>query len=288
MSNESLIQSAEALGLGVGQKAANMINGSQLGVGLRPATLDAATPLVFPPAVLVVLQTPSMYKDNPEISQALKSLIESHAKSVTGIDFGYTLETQEQPVGHDGQFMQVPTKSKRSAVSPSFVFSEVTGNLVWNIFRQWLFDIQDPDTNASMSRFEVPDTFMSSAYSMTMMAIQFDPTMRPENIIDAAFYSNMFPTDPGGQLGLERQPTQSNVKERTVQFTGHVQHNYTTRELGIKIATELQLAKVNYNKVQPGVTDVNTALKESGLAQEVSSLLAAGATQDPETPDPGI
>jgi hypothetical protein len=278
--NENLIQNAAALGLGETQHAADMTKGSQLGVGLQAATLDAATPLVFPPAVIVVLQTPTMYKDDPDTARMIKALIESHAKTVSGIDFGYTLETQEQPVGHDGQNIQVPTKSKRSAVSPSFTFAEVTGNLIWSLFRQWLFDIQDPDTNASMSRFATPETFMSSAYSMSMIAIQFDPTMRPENIIDAAFYTNMFPTDPGGQLGLERQISQSKVMERTVNFTGHVQHNKTTRELGIKIATELQLAKVNYNKTQPGVTVVNAAIKDSGLSQEVASLLESGATNE--------
>lgn len=288
MSNESLIQDAARLGLGDRQRAADMTKGSQLGVGLQAATLDAATPLVFPPAVIVVLATPTMYKNDPDTSRMIKALIESHAKTVSGIDFGYTLETSEQPVGHDGQNIQVPTKSKRSAVNPSFTFSEVTGNLVWNLFLQWLRDIQDPDTNASMARFANPDTFMSSAYSMSMVVIQFDPTMRPENIIDAAFYTNMFPTDPGGPLGLERQISQSKVMERTVTFTGHVQHNRATRELGIKIATELQLAKVNYNKTKPGIEAVNPAIKESGLALEVASLLNSGASQGDESPSPGI
>ena len=138
MSNENIITDAVGLGLGENQIAANMIKGSQLGVGLQAKNLDAATPLVFNPAVLVVLQVPTMYNRDEKTGQMIKQLIESHAKSVTGIDFGYTLETQEQPVGHDGQNMQVPTKAKRSAVTPSFVFPEVTGNLVWNLFRQWL------------------------------------------------------------------------------------------------------------------------------------------------------
>lgn len=276
MSNENIIQNAVGLGLGDEQRAANMIKGSQLGVGLQAATLDAATPLVFNPTVLVVMQVPTMYNKSPEVGQMIKQLIESHAKSVTGIDFGYTLETQEQPVGHDGQQMQVPTKSKRSAVTPSFVFPEVTGNLVWNLFRQWMVDIQDPDTNASMARFEDQDiTFMSSAYAMSMLAIQFDPTMKPENIIDAAFYTNMFPTDPGGQLGLERQISQSKAMERTVTFTGHVQHNRATRELGIKIATELKLAKINYyTAARTPIDAVDEGIVDTGLQAEAETLLS--------------
>lgn len=275
MSNENIITDAVGLGLGDNQIAANMIKGTQLGVGLQARNLDAATPLVFNPAVIVVLQVPTMYNRDPKTGQMIKQLIESHAKSVTGIDFGYTLETQEQPVGHDGQNMQVPTKAKRSPVTPSFVFPEVTGNLVWNLFRQWLVDIQDPDTNASMARFEDQDiTFMSSAYAMSMIAIQFDPTMKPSNIIDAAFYTNMFPTDPGGQLGIERQISTSKAMERTVTFTGHVQHNRATRELGIKIATELNLAKIQYyTQAGTSLSAVDEGIADTGLKAEADSLL---------------
>jgi len=190
MSSNSILTSAANLGLGGGagsdqDRLANIMNGGQLGVGFNLANLDAATPLIFTPTVLVVMSTPTMYsvgasktfnKENA-FQKMLKALIETHAKSVTGIDFGYTLETAEQPIGHDGQNIQVPTKSKRSPVAPSFVFPEVPGNLVWNMFNQWVFDIQHPDTNASFQRMDTDDLdYLSSAYSMTMMAIQFDPT----------------------------------------------------------------------------------------------------------------
>ena len=278
MSNTNIIDGAAQFGLGglgdgdTKAKAANMVLGTQLGAGIRPANIDAATPLSFVPTVLVVLQTPTMWSNEPAVGQMLKTLIESHAKTVSGIDFGYTLETEAQPMGHDGQEIHVPTKAKRSAVQPSFVFPEVTGNIVWNLFRQWLFDIQDPDTNASMSRFDAPGVFMNSTYCMSMMAIQFDRTMRPENIIDAAFYGNMFPTDPGGQLGLERQIAQTKVMERTVNMTGHVQHTDMTRKLGIEIAKQLNLAKLRYNTVNPTLTQVTAGLKDSGLAAELAAL----------------
>ncbi len=276
--NENLIPNAVSLGLGPGQAAAKMLTGAQLGVGIQPATLDAATPLVFPPTQFVVLQTPRMYNSVPEVGQMLKVLVESHAKSVTGVDFGYTLETAEQPVGHDGQNWQVPTQSKRTPVTPAFVFPEVTGNLVWNIFGQWLKDIQHPDSNASMSRFIDEDlTYMSSAYAMTMLAIQFDPTHASKNIIDTALITNMFPTDPGGLLGLERQIATSKTMERTVTMTGHVQHNDAVRALGQQIATQLQIAKVTYENAVASHSEVESILADTGLAKEVSDLLGSTA-----------
>jgi hypothetical protein len=275
---DHLLQEAVALGLGEGQVGANLDHGSNLGVGLREVSLDAATPLVFTPTVFIVMHTPSMYTNtgNNIVGETIKTLIETHAKSVSGIDVTYSLETSETPVGHDGQQLQVPTQSKRAAVNPSFNFTEVTGNLVWNLFVQWMKDIQDPDTNASMGRFDDQDLqFMSSTYSMSILAIQYDPSQLAKNIIDAAFISNMFPTDPGGSLGLERNIGASNTKDRTVTFTGHLQHNKRTREMGVEIAKIMQDAKVRYSGERvPYLQEVNAELAATGIQKEVDSLIA--------------
>jgi hypothetical protein len=277
MDNNSIISDAVKYGLGEGQIAANIADGATLGVGLHSASLDAATPLIFTPTQFIVLHTPSMYKNTPEVGTMIKALIETHATAVSGVDVTYSLETAETPVGHDGQQMQVPTQTKREAVTPSFTFTEVTGNLVWNLFVQWMTDIQDPDTNASMARMEDDDIqFMSSAYSMSMVGIQFDPSGMAKNIIDAAFYTNMFPTDPGGSLGMERNIATSKTMERAVNFTGHVQHNKTTLALGKEVASIMQDAKVRYGGLRapynPAVAD---AIANSGIKQEVEALVSA-------------
>lgn len=276
MDNNSIISDAVKFGLGEGQIAANLPTGAQLGVGLHTTSLDAATPLIFSPTQFIVLHTPTMYKNVPEIGTMIKSLIETHATAVSGVDITYSLETAETPVGHDGQQMQVPTQTKREAVSPSFTFTEVTGNLIWNLFVQWITDIQDPDTNASMARMEDEDLqFMSSAYSMSMIAIQFDPSGLAKNIIDAAFYTNMFPTDPGGSLGMERNIATSKTMERAVTFTGHVQHNKTTLSLGKEVASIMQEAKVRYGGLRaPYDPEVAAAIAESGVKKEIEDLVA--------------
>lgn len=245
--SDALIAGANVYG-GVGKNTivALPTKGTQLGVGFNAANLDAATPLPFSPTFLTVIHLPTMYDDNPEFGKMLKTVIEGCPKQVNGIDFGYTLETQKTPAGNDGQEMAVPTKTKRAAVNPSFVFQELTGNLIWNVFRQWIFDINDPDTNASMAHIKGgAQNFVSSAYSMTMLAIQFDPTMRPDQIIDAAMYTNMFPTATDN-IGFERQIATTKVVERTIQFEAIVRHNAYVRNLAVQVATDLQLAKADY------------------------------------------
>lgn len=271
---------------------ANILKGGQLGGGFDARYLDEATPLALTPAVPVVIHTPTMYDDKKQIGRMIKQIIETQAKTITGIDFGYTLETEDGPAFHDGQVFAIPTKATRTAVTPSFTFNELTGNLVWELFSMWVKDIQDPDTNAAMQHAanteSIPENaFVMSSYSMSMMVLQFDQTMLPQNLIAAAFYTNMFPTDPGGTLGLERTVATTNVPERTVEMTGIVQHNETIRKLGVELAEKLQLRKVQFSVGSANIDQRSqnptpseyegSALEGSGLSQE-----AKNATQESE------
>lgn len=260
---ENFLSNMFQLGTGPSQ-VSNLIQGAQNGLGFKAGALDAATPLVMPPAVIVVLQTPTMWDhisgdEEGILRQTVKSMFECHAKSVTGIDIVYNVETQEQPIGHDGQNLQVPTRTTRQAVTPNFTWAEVTGNLVWNIIKRWMWDISDPDTCAGLTDSELAEggaqPYTMSAYSITFMAIQYDKTMDADRILDAAVYTNVFPTN-SGELGIERTLGTVKVPERSVPFTGYVIHNDRTRELGRSIAGDLALRQ-NYRNASPNTEVVS-------------------------------
>lgn len=225
---------------------ANIREGAQLGYGVNLPMLDAATPQVFPPTVCLVLTAPQMYAENMEMVFLLKALIESHSKTITGIDFGYTLNTDEGPAGHDGQTIKVPTKTRRSDINPSITFNELTGNLVWRVMRKWVFDTQHPDTYYGRTVGTNPRG--SSTYSMSMLAIQFDPSGLAENILGAAYITNMFPTDIG-QFGMEKNVGQARAMERTIQFAGLVMENEAVYEMARLVAANISAAMVNYNNL---------------------------------------
>ena len=261
----SLLEHMEDFGVHNDVKVANVINGGQLGPGYQADTLDAATPLVFMPTHLVIMSTPTMYDDRPEIGKTIKSMFETCAKSVSGIDFNYTTETASTIAGNDGQEQEVPLQTKRSAVAPSFTIQEVTGNLVWELVRQWIWDMHHPDTNAAFTGSKDPKPYTMSSYSMSMLAIQYDPTLATKNIINGAYYANMFPKGTG-DLGLERTVGTSKVMERTVEFSAILFHNDYTRILARQVADDLKLNELNYNKVKTGLTIVESKLANSGLA----------------------
>lgn len=245
----------------------------QLGMGINAPMLDVATPCSFTPVVIVVTSVPAMYmRDGAKptvMAQLTKDLMESHAKSVTGIDFGYTLGVDTSAnVGMDSQMFGVPGKTTRNQPSPTFTFTELSGDLVFNWAKKWIWDINHPDTNVSMAQVQFPGAYSMSAYAASFMAIQFDPTMRPDRIIDAAHYVNVFPTGTG-DIGFERTIGTVKVPERSITFQAIVQHNPYIKSLAMAIAEKLQLHVHNYNVAPPNKLTVDRNLSELGLEGEM-------------------
>lgn len=250
---------------------AKSMMGFQNGSGINFQTLDAATPCVYMPAVLVVMSVPLMYitaggQPTP-MAYMIKDLVENHTRSATGFEFGYSNEPQQAGVGMDGQNYQVPGKTTRSQPTPSFMWPELQGNLVFNIIQKWMFDINHPDTNAACAQAIYPGAWTMSAYSMSVLLIQYDQTMRPDHIIDGVYYTNMWPLGTG-DIGYERVLGSTKHPERNVSFTCIVQHNEMTKALAVAVAEQLQLHKHNYNIAPTQRTQIQKAISSYGYYQE--------------------
>lgn len=276
--SDSILQGVTSLGVSPRAQVANLARSGQVGTGIRFTKLDGATPAVFNPVVGVVLTVPSMWDRWPNLQEMLRSVMETHAQSITGIDFSYELGTEDVIVGHDGQNLKVPTRTSRTEVAPNATFREYPGMPIYNLFRTWMFDIQHPDTNMSLLPAQVDNSdnghagipgWYMSAYSMSMLFIQYDPSGIPDRIYDACVIANMFPTNIG-EIGFERTLNQTTVKERSITFTGLVQHNENTRELGYRVAKMLELHRINYNNALPGLT--GSVVADEAIQQEIRSM----------------
>jgi len=255
----------------------NIEIGGQLGIGPHIPSIDAATPLVFAPAVPVITHIPTMFKSIPHMPGILKALVERNAKTITGIDFGYEMDEGSGYILADGQEAKVPTKNKRTAISPNMTFPEIQGNLVWNFFRTWMSMISHPDTHfsklAAMSSDASIDPFVYSYFCMDMLFIQFDPTMLPENIIDAIFVTTMWPKTTG-TMGIKREVGTTDVPERSVDFNGIVTHNVSTYAAGKAIAEVLQLHKADFDYATPVAASIEESARDHGVSKEISEILA--------------
>ena len=250
---------------------ANLPDGAQLGLGPNLPNLDGVTPLVFNPIVPIVIHSPSMFNGIPYANDVLKALCERHAKEIQGIDFELQLEGTGTPIGHDGQEAHMPTIARRSQVSPQFTWTELNGNLVWNFMVNWIKMIKHPDTQASVLSAMSPTTQFApqlfSWFSMDMMFIQYDNTMRPENIIDAYFVANMWP-QASSLLNAKHVVNHAETVDRTIQFYGIVQHNRNTKVAGQIIAQALQLHVPNFDYAPALSVAIEDAVQGMGIQEE--------------------
>lgn len=278
MADEQVIKSMADLGITDTIYTANTDIGGQLGLGLKAPNLDAASPLVLPPVVPIVLHTPKMYDNNPKMRFLMKNMIECYSKSITGIDLNYTVEFDNTVLGHDGQELQFPKKSKRASVNPSITFQELIGNPFWNIHRKWITDFVDPDTNYAYIGMDDNLHVVPSDWSMSILFIQYDLTARPDQIIDAFIISSMFPQETGA-LGSEKNPSETKSIERSMSYTGIIHHNDPIRRMAKDVADVMNVHKIKYFKdapnVQKGVQGhIDLGLQDSGLAKEITDYIA--------------
>jgi hypothetical protein len=273
----SLITNAGQLGATDADTLGNIVAGAQLGYGPNLPQIDGSTPLTLSPVVPVVTHVPTMFANVQFAQEILKALVERHAKEISGIDFGYQLEGSPTPVGQDGQELHMPTNSKRTPVTPTFTWQEITGNLVWNFFKNWIKMIKDPDTQASaLTALNLSSTMapmLMSFFTMDVLFIQYDSTMRPENIIDAWFVTSMWPQETG-MIGAKRQIGHSEMVDRQIAFYGVLQHNRNTKVAGQIIADALGLHMTNYDFAVPKATMWDANLNNMGLQEAAVSSVA--------------
>lgn len=256
---------------------ANIADGGQYGIGNNLINIDAATPLVLPPATVIVTHAPTMFEFFPNAVKNLKSIIERHPTEVTGIDWGLQLESSAVPAGHDGQELHMPTNSKRTPVTPSFTLPELNGMLIWYFFKFWIECIKHPDTHASLMSALQPNTNMSpqllSYFTMDICVIQYDVTKRPENILAGYFITNMWPQETG-LGGFQRQINNENRPDRQIPFYGVVQENKKVFASAQKIARALNAHAVNYDYATPVADEIPASLSTFGISQEIAEDIA--------------
>ena len=278
-----LITNAGLIGATDSSFIADISFGAQLGLGPNLPQIDGATPLVMMPTVAIVTHMPTMFANIPYAAQTLKALVERHAKEISGIDFGYQLEGSPTPVGQDGQELHMPTNAKRTQVTPTFTWQELPGNLIWNFHRMWIEMIKHPDTQASVLSAMYLNNTMSpmlmSSFTMDVLFIQFDTTMRPENIIDGYFVTNMWPQETG-LIGTKRQIGHSEMPERQIAYYGVLQHNRNTKAVAQIIAQSLGLHVANYDFAVPVQTQIEDNIQDLG-AQAAAAAANSAFTEIP-------
>lgn len=279
---EALLKNVNRIGSNDKATYANLVKGGQLGLGEHLRNIDAATPLVLPSVIPVVTHIPEMFKKVPNLPEMLKALIEGHAKTITGIDLTYSIETGAGYNYKDSQVAEVPIRATRAPVTATFTFPDYAGEIVRNFFKNWQEMIIDPETQFSKLSSYLPsgggekmDPFVYSYFTMDILYIQPDITLLPENIIGASLEINMFPKTIGPFPRKRDVNAAHTVPEVPVEFSGVIKDDANTYSLGVQTAKLLSLHKANYHYAE-NPTDSNTKQTiqtESGLQGEINEIL---------------
>lgn len=275
-SNAIIQGSALNTAMGV-NRLANLESGAQYGVMSHLQFLDAATPLTLPAVIPVVLSAPTLFHSVDGATNMLKAFVERHVHSIDGIDLTLNLETEEGAPMRDGQRPSVPTVTKRADVNPSLTCRELPGNSAWNLIAWWIKQICDPDTGVSASSSMVTTTSgtilprLMSTMAMDVLFIQPSSDMRPENMIEAVIITGMIPKSTG-PLGMQKKMGEAQVPERTFEFTGIIQANERTRQVGRDMLQLLQIHSANSANAVPVASQIDSYLVNQGLQQELAYM----------------
>lgn len=282
--NSSLIANGGPFAASPTSYIANVQDGGQLGFGPLLQNLDANTPPVYLPLQLIVTHVPTFFNYIPNGPEIFKALFETHLVSMDGLDFSYSMEIDGTPVGRDGQLQNVPTKHVRSQISPTAMWPEKIGNVVFNLGRLWMNAMHDIDTQAASMAGIIPvgtslPPLVASMFSADLMFIQYDSTYRPENIIDAFALTNFFPTEIGSP-GYALNAIESHRPDRNFTFTCITQHNNNTVAVAKSLATLTNLHQVNYQDALPIAQSVEAAIAGDGMAYQAAEYLSGFTNLD--------
>lgn len=260
----------------------NTLNSGQLGMGRHLATLDGATPLYNSNAYAVVLSLPNILGDAG--GKILKSLVERHAKTIDGIESSVSLDAVEGFTFQDGQPLEIPGKATVNSISPSITFPEYSGRPVRSFWKMYSELLVNPHTQHSSIGSYLPSEQIDSQgplvisnYSFSMLMIQYDWTMLPENITDAAMVINMWPKEVPAVSFKRDMSSGAEQQEVSIPFSGIIINNAQTRNLAIKLAEQMSAHSINFGYEDLGIsaddiTRVTSA--ENGIMKEAREMVA--------------
>jgi len=171
-----------------------------------------------------------------------------HPKSITGFDFGLTINVAKHDIGAGGQQQGEPVKTVRNQSTPSFTYQLKTGRPEQRFIEAWIRMIRDPDTTYSSSlyiedRANSSGSFFAEDYAATILV--FEPNQSFTTVEKAAIVHNFWPTTTGA-ITLESAPVDDlQLQEIEVPFEGFVEPCRGAEELADDIISQINFLGAN-------------------------------------------
>lgn len=231
----------------------NLSKGGQFGYSPRYAEWLNNQAYVRRNARAILLSPPKLFENltfSADWISALKAFIEVHPKSITGFDFGLTLNTATHEVGAGGQLQHEPVKTVRADSTPSFLYQSKVGRPEQRLCEAWINMILDPNTTYSsalyrddlsdITRKDITDgKFFADQYAATILV--FEPNQSFSRVEKACIVHNFYPLTTG-PIVMESNPIDDlQLEELQIDFAGIIDPCQGAIDLAQTILDELRV-----------------------------------------------
>lgn len=185
--------------------ASNTINLAQAGtLQMAPdlANIAANTPFVQRNTIAFLIEAPRFFQftSNPDQAvRSLKALIETHTRTIDGLNQQINVETADALYGGSGERIQVPTNVTRNTSSPNHGMWELQGRAIQRFIKWWIvYGIGDENSKVPLVVADgqvSAEDYDATFYGATVLYIEPDPTMT--EVISAYLCTNMYPLSTG-------------------------------------------------------------------------------------------
>lgn len=236
------------------------------------------------PIIPFLLEAPRGFAHlpNPDKARAaLKQLMTTQAKSITGLRSGYNVEASDRQISHAGHMHSDPTKVTEEMSVVNYTWDERLGKPIQTFWMHFIRNlIADPVTTQpgimTLGFGGTPTDMAADMYSFTMLFVEPDPLKR--FVVEAWLVNGMWPTT-SGVLESQYDPTAgADVPEIAIEFKGTPVSTFGVRQLA-----QAKLDKVNWinagHQHQPAwltaaSADVTSA--DGGWTKGVAAAQASG------------
>lgn len=209
----------------------NLAHGGQHGVITNPSTWINNGQYVRTNTICRLIQAPrgAQLLPNPEVFiENLRAFVETHSRTIDGLQWGYTVDVAEQAFGNSGEMQATPTKVSRTKSELSHTADEKYGMPIWRMHDAWIrMLIQDPESMyagvVSGDRNALPSDMLPDFYSMTCLYWEPDPTFQYP--VKSWLVTNMFPRELPSSEGRKDgtsayEPFEITIPYGGIQFVG--------------------------------------------------------------------
>lgn len=164
------------------------------------------------PIITVMMAAPKGFRwlpDGDKIAAMLKSMVELHAISVTGLNQSYTNEYDEKVVGASNEVMQTHLRTGRERSTPTFSIPELDGKPVTRLLKYWNdYLLSDPESGvpaiAGVQAYIDAGSPHLTPEDKAMTCMFIEPTHNRKNVNSVYMCANMMPDNIPDEISSEK------------------------------------------------------------------------------------